>query len=129
MKVMKRVLLVSLVLALGIVLLQNTVMATYDWSGAINNAGKATTDKASGAIGATRSISQSIITIARVISMGVAITMLVVLAIKYMSAAPGDKATIKKSAVTYVVGAIVMFAAYGILTIIQSFASAITVTA
>ena len=52
-----------------------------------------------------------------------AIIMLIVLAIKYISAAPGDKADIKKHAVVYVVGAIVLFAASGILGIIKNFAS------
>lgn len=128
MKVMKKVLIIIITLILGILLVQNTVMAgAYNWASDINNAATATAPTgATGAINATRTISQSIITIARVICMGVAIVMLIVLAIKYMSSAPGDKATIKKSAVTYVVGAIVMFAAYGILTIIQAFASGIT---
>jgi hypothetical protein len=49
--------------------------------------------------------------------------MLVVLAIKYMSAAPGDKAEIKKHAVVYVTGAIVLFGSAGILSIIEQFAS------
>ena len=57
--------------------------------------------------------------------MGVAITMLLVLAMKYMSAAPSEKADIKKHAVVYVVGAVVMFAASGLLTIIGNFASSI----
>ena len=47
----------------------------------------------------------TIIGIAQVIAIGVAVIMLMVLAIKYMSAAPGDKAEIKKHAVVYVVGA------------------------
>ena len=41
------------------------------------------------------------------------------------AAAPGDKAEIKKHAVVYVVGAIVLFAASGILEIIKGFASQI----
>ena len=49
--------------------------------------------------------------------------MLVVLAIKYMSAAPGDKADIKKHAVVYVTGAVVLFGSAGILSIIEKFAS------
>ena len=57
---------------------------------------------------------------------GAVITMLIVLAIKYISAAPGDKADIKKHAVVYVVGAIVLFAATGILQIIKSFSSNIS---
>ena len=49
--------------------------------------------------------------------------MLAVLAMKYMSAAPGEKATIKKHAAVYIVGAIVLFGAAGILNIIETFAT------
>ncbi len=65
----------------------------------------------------------SIITVAQVIGVGVAVIMLIVLAIKYISAAPGDKAEIKKHAVVYVVGAIVLFAATGILGLVKNFAN------
>ncbi len=47
--------------------------------------------------------------------------MLLVVAMKYMTAAPGEKADIKKSAVAYVVGAITLFAVTGILGIIEEF--------
>ncbi|MFG6318497.1 MAG: pilin [Clostridia bacterium] len=63
----------------------------------------------------------ALINIIQIIGSGVAIIMLIVLAIKYISAAPGDKADIKKHAVVYVVGAIVLFAATGILQIIKNF--------
>ena len=60
--------------------------------------------------------------VVQVIGVGVAVIMLVVLAIKYISAAPSDKAEIKKHAVVYVVGSIVLFAATGILQIVKNFA-------
>ena len=59
----------------------------------------------------------------QIIGIGVAVIMLIVLAIKYISAAPGDKAEIKKHAVVYVVGAVILFAATGILQIIRTFAT------
>ena len=124
MKVMKKVLLVIMIITLSLVFIQNVVMA-YEWDSQIEKVKTASTSN--DAVNSVTTISKSIITIARVICMGVAVTMLIVLAIKYMSAAPGDKATIKKSAVTYVVGAVVMFAAAGILSIIESFASGIDV--
>lgn len=68
----------------------------------------------------------AIITIVQVVGTGVAIIMLIVLAIKYISAAPGDKADIKKHAVVYVVGAVVLFAATGILQIVKNFSSNIS---
>ena len=76
----------------------------------------------SGAASSLNRIIGSVITIVQVIGVGVAIIMLIVLAIKYISAAPGDKADIKKHAVVYVVGALVLFGASGILQIIKNFA-------
>lgn len=80
----------------------------------------------SGASESAQNIISALITIVQIIGTGVAIIMLIVLAIKYISAAPGDKADIKKHAVVYVVGAIVLFAATGILQIIKSFSSNIS---
>ena len=76
----------------------------------------------SGASTSLQKIIGAAITIVQVVGSGVAIIMLVVLAIKYISAAPGDKAEIKKHAVVYVIGAIVLFAASGILGIVKNFA-------
>ncbi len=77
----------------------------------------------SGAADSVNSIIGAILTITQVVGVGVAVIMLIVLAIKYISASPGDKADIKKHAVVYVVGAVVLFAASGILQIIKTFAS------
>ena len=76
----------------------------------------------SGSQSSITNIIGQIIKSAQIIGTGVAIIMLIVLAIKYISAAPSDKAEIKKSAVVYIVGAIVLFAASGILQIIRNFA-------
>ncbi len=71
---------------------------------------------------AATSIVGAIISVTRIIAVGVAIIMLIAVAMKYMSAAPGDRAEIKKHAVIYVVGAVVLFGASGLLGIIQKFA-------
>lgn len=76
----------------------------------------------SGAKGSVTRIIGALINIIQIIGTGVAIIMLIVLAIKYISAAPGDKAEIKKHAVVYVVGSVVLFAATGILQIVKNFA-------
>lgn len=86
------------------------------------------TDK-SGATGSVQNIIGALITIIQVVGSGVAIIMLIVLAIKYISAAPGDKAEIKKHAVVYVVGAVILFAATGILGIVKNFSENIDPTA
>ena len=79
-----------------------------------------------GAGASAQNVIGALITMVRIIGTGVAIIMLIVLAIKYISAAPSDKAEIKKHAVVYVVGAVVLFAASGILGIIQQFAGNIS---
>ena len=66
------------------------------------------------------------ITIMRVVGVGIAIIILMVIACKYMISAPGDRADIKKHAVPYVVGAVVLFGASGILTILLNFSEKIS---
>ena len=63
-----------------------------------------------------------ILGIVQVVAVAVAVIMLVVLAIKYISASPEGKAEIKKSAMLYIVGAVLLFAATGILEILKKFA-------
>ena len=67
-------------------------------------------------------LANAILSVVQVVAMGTAVIMLIVLGIKYISAAPSDKAEIKKHAVVYVVGAVVLFGATGIIGIIRKFA-------
>lgn len=53
------------------------------------------------------------------IGVGIAAIMLIVVAIKYMAAAPNDKAEIKKHLVIYVVGAIFIFCCVGIVNLLK----------
>ena len=68
------------------------------------------------------------LTVAQIIGTAVAVVMLIVLAIKYISAAPNDKAQIKQHAVVYIVGAIVLFAASALLGLLKNFATGISVS-
>ena len=68
----------------------------------------------------------AVLYIAKIVAVGLALIMLAVLAIKYISAAPNDKADIKKHAVVYIVGAIVLFAASALLGILKNFTTGIT---
>ena len=92
------------------------------------NIGKVTSaaKDTSGAASSINNLIGAALTIVQVVGVGVAVIMLVVLAIKYISAAPGDKAEIKKHAVVYVIGAIVLFAASGILGIVRNLAKNIS---
>ena len=60
--------------------------------------------------------------IIQIIAMAVAIIMLMVIAIKYMFSSVSERAEMKKYAVVYVIGALIMFGASGILEIIKDFA-------
>lgn len=64
----------------------------------------------------------TIIFVCQLVGMGVAIIMLLVIAIKYIAASPNDKAEIKKHLVVYIVGAVLLFAASGILQLIKKYA-------
>ena len=76
----------------------------------------------SGASQAAGNIIGMIINIAQVIGTGVAIIMLIVLAIQYIAASPEGKAEIKKNSTVYIVGAVILFAASGLLGIVRNFA-------
>lgn len=120
-KIISAILLVSL-LIIALTNIANAVsFSSVTPSTVISNA-----DDTTGTAGTSYNVVGAILTIVQVIGVGVAIIMLIVLAIKYISAAPGDKAEIKKHAVVYVVGAIVLFAASGILGIIRNFAKMFT---
>lgn len=121
-KVMKMIA-IMLIASMVVAVCSQAVLAVDDGTSLTQFDGK--TDN-SGASDSAQNIIGALITIVQIIGTGVAIIMLIVLAIKYISAAPGDKADIKKHAVVYVVGAIVLFAATGILQIIKSFSSNIS---
>ena len=66
------------------------------------------------------SISNLVLGIAQVIGVAVAVIILVILAIKYISAAPSEKGEIKKSAFVYIIGALLLFGGVAVLRIIQN---------
>lgn len=87
-----------------------------------------TMDSEPGEANATKtaeSIVTNLIIIFRIVGVTAAILMLLVVAMKYMTAAPSEKAEIKKSAVVYIVGAVILFAVTGILGIISNLSSTI----
>lgn len=64
-----------------------------------------------------------ILSVVRIIAVGVSIIMITYLGIKYMAAAPTEKASIKNQLVTFTIGAIVVFGATSILIMIKNFAT------
>lgn len=123
MKKYLKILCMIAIFILMIGVLENLSMA-YDWESKLNSTWNNSANyDTTGASTSVKNLAGTIITITRVIAVGIAIIMLIVLAIKYLLAAPGDKADIKKHSTTYIVGAVILFATSGLLTIIQKFAS------
>lgn len=83
--------------------------------------GNAGDSEAGGGISKTREIIGKIISVVQVFGIFIAIAMLMILGIKYMYSSPGDRAQIKNHLTVYIIGAVVMFSAAGILEIIKNF--------
>lgn len=80
------------------------------------------TAQTTSAAGSAQTFLWSVLGIVQVVAVSAAVIMLIILGVKYVSAAPAEKADIKQSAMIYVVGAILMFGATGIIQIIKGFA-------
>ncbi len=121
---MKKFLITFIVVTIIIAIFSTTFnnVSAFDFKQSLTQMSDSADDQ-SGAKDAATNITGAILTVFRIVAVGIALIMIVVVAIKYMSAAPEGKAEIKKHAVIYIVGAIVLFASSGILGIIQNFAS------
>ena len=114
-KIVRVILVILLVLAVG-----SFISTCYgDWSisstvGKIEASSNDTLDTK------TTSIMGAAVGIVKIVAAGIAVVMLLVLAMKYMMAAPSDRAEIKKHAVVYVAGALIMFGVSAILQFIQN---------
>lgn len=116
-----RVISIALVAVFALMILSQSALATSTVS-SMNVGDMFQGTDNSGASTAVSNIIGAIINIAQIIGMGVAVIMLVVLAIQYISAAPEGKAEIKKNSTIYIVGAIILFSAAAILQIVKNFA-------
>lgn len=72
----------------------------------------------------TESIGQQILGVVQVIAGIAAVILLIVLAIKYMTASPDGKAEIKKSMIIYIVGAALLFGSSMILGAVKDWMTA-----
>lgn len=68
---------------------------------------------------AVKKIVGMVLDVVRLVGAAVAVVMLMTVAAKYMIASSGDRADIKKYALNYVIGAIILFAASSILKMIK----------
>lgn len=91
------------------------------WAEGLANKFEGTSNNNGETIPIIKKIVSGILLIVRNVGVTIALGMLVIIATKYIMASAGEKADIKKSAVAYVVGALVMFSASGIAQIIKKF--------
>ena len=123
MRNVKKVVIALFIALIVVSIVCSSTVFAYDMMATVKS--QANSDGDANVTAPVTNIAGAVITIARVVCAAVAVVMLVVLGMKYMMAAPSEKADIKKHAVVYIVGALVMFACTGILTIIQKFAASI----
>lgn len=119
-KSLKIIVLFVVVLVLTIVL-SNVAFAAWNPGKAIKDAEN--WNSTGNVVNSTKTIMGTAINVIRIVGTGIAIIMITYIAIKYMSAAPNEKADFKKSATGFIVGAVVLFAATNILTMIADFAT------
>ena len=100
-----------------------TMMSTVFANGASDVLGKLTgnTDAAS----AVTTTANNIVGIVQVICYATAVIMLIYLGVKFITASPEAKADIKKSAIMYVIGAIIVFAAGALLGVISNLSTTV----
>lgn len=116
----------TIIIFLLAILVISCVSALYDvsnadWSDDVYN--ETNNEKETEASTKIKSVLDVLVIATRIIGVAVAIVMLITLAAKYMMAAPGDRADIKKSAIPFVVGAFILFSVSGILSIILKFSN------
>ena len=74
-----------------------------------------------GTVDVAASIIGAVLTIVRISGVTTAVVILMVIGAKYIIASAGDRADIKKYAVRYVIGALILFSASGLIGLIQNF--------
>lgn len=128
-KILKLIVISLIVILIYFFVNSSVLAATNGFSAAGLTGKKATTtfdDKAKEETNfsklATNSAKTAVI-IMRIAGITIAVVMLLVVSIKYMVSSAGDRADIKKHAIVYVIGALVLFGAVGILGIIENFST------
>lgn len=118
-KILTKVLSVTLMSFVIANILSNTALA----AGAFLNASSfdSVTGKAPEVSNLVGTAAGTISGVLRIIGVTIALVMLLAIAMKYMISSAGDRADIKKHAVAYVVGAVVLFGATNIIAALIDF--------
>ena len=113
-----KVTLITLLFCVLFVVWQNVSFAdNFDVARFDSASGNSTVNKA-----AKKTIGTAV-NIIRIVGVGISIIMITYMAITYMLAAPQERAEFKKSAMIYVIGAILIFGGSNLLTVVTKFAS------
>ena len=76
--------------------------------------------------GLVRDVVDIVLSVVRIVAIGIAVIMITLLGIKYIAAAPSEKANIKNQLITFTVGAVVVIGTTSILTMIKNAVDEIT---
>lgn len=87
------------------------IKSTYTGDGATN---------ISAAENSAKTIISTILSVIRTVAAAIAIIILIVIACKYILASAGDRADIKKYAINYIVGALILFSASALVGIVRT---------
>ena len=115
-KIIKIACLIFIILIVSCTFISNSVLASDNYNVQVFE------NKDSGEIGTSiETAAGTLLYVIKIVAVGVGLIMLAVLAMKYMMSSAQERATIKQSATVYVIGAVVLFGAAGILDIIETF--------
>lgn len=115
-----KILKIALVLLISFLIITPTYASNFDFSGFEGGSAPGTVKKL------TENTLGTAISVVRIVGTGIAIIMIMIIGVKYMIAAPGDRADIKKHAVPFVIGAVVLFGTSQILGVILEFSKTIS---
>lgn len=112
-----------------VILILLIVMFVFSFITSVNATGNADIVKQSfggsdGNIEGSKPITQilsAILGVVRTVGAAVAILVLMTIGAKYIIASAGDRADIKKYAINYIIGAIILLGATGILSVVKNF--------
>ena len=113
---------------ISVVLIITTILSAFSMVFASNGPAIPSPSEPTSGASDVSNIAGMVIYVIQIIAFAAAVIMLIFVGIKFLTASPEGKAEIKKTAVIYVVGAILLFAATGILQIVRSLASNISGT-
>ena len=109
---------IILILVIITVFTANVSFATKGWNETMKASSKGITSE----VKRTEEFGNGIIGVIQIVGVTAGVITLMTLGLRYMMAAPSEKADVKKTAIIYIIGAILMFSASGILGVIRTFA-------